>query len=81
MELRLLAFHVPALTDLILHFTQGDDESVRSRDARPEYASEILDEFTTHRGELKRRNSSFRDGRLLQVTFCANNSVPPGLVT
>nr|CAB3464114.1 unnamed protein product [Digitaria exilis] len=59
----------------------GDDESVRSRDAQPEYASEILDEFTTHRGELKRRNSSFRDGRLLQVTFCANNSVPPGLVT
>nr|CAB3460393.1 unnamed protein product [Digitaria exilis] len=45
----------------------GDDESVRSRDARPEYASEILDEFTTHRGELKRRNSSFRDGRLLQL--------------
>ncbi|RCV16019.1 hypothetical protein SEVIR_3G105900v4 [Setaria viridis] len=45
----------------------GDDESVRSRDAQPEYASEILDEFTTHRGELKRRNSSFRDGRLLQL--------------
>jgi hypothetical protein len=47
----------------------GDDESVRSRDAQPEYASEILDEFTTNRGELKRRNSSFRDGRLLQVNI------------
>ncbi|CAN6336438.1 unnamed protein product [Urochloa humidicola] len=44
-----------------------DDESVRSRDEQPEYASEILDEFTTNRGELKRRNSSFRDGRLLQL--------------
>jgi len=53
--------------------TQCEDESVRSRDAQPGYASEILEEFTTHRGELKRRNSSFRDGRLLQVTFRANN--------
>jgi hypothetical protein len=53
--------------------TQCEDESVRSRDAQPGYASEILEEFTTHRGELKRRNSSFRDGRLLQVTFHANN--------
>ncbi|XP_066367113.1 boron transporter 4-like [Miscanthus floridulus] len=44
-----------------------EDESVRSRDAQPGYASEILEEFTTHRGELKRRNSSFRDGRLLQL--------------
>jgi len=47
--------------------SEGGDESVRSRDAQPEYASEILEEFTTHRGELKRRNSSFRDGRLLQL--------------
>ncbi|CAN6331584.1 unnamed protein product [Urochloa humidicola] len=45
----------------------GDDESVHSRDEQPGYASEILDEFTTNRGELKRRNSSFRDGRLLQL--------------
>ncbi|XP_062179312.1 boron transporter 4-like [Phragmites australis] len=44
-----------------------DDESVRSRDVQTEYASEILDEFTTNRGELKRRASSFRDGRLLQL--------------
>ncbi|KAG2616727.1 boron transporter 4-like isoform X2 [Panicum virgatum] len=47
--------------------SEGGDESVRSRDAQPEYASEILEEFTTHRGELKHRNSSFRDGRLLQL--------------
>uniref|UniRef100_A0A804NBE7 Bicarbonate transporter-like transmembrane domain-containing protein n=1 Tax=Zea mays TaxID=4577 RepID=A0A804NBE7_MAIZE len=46
-----------------------EDESVRSGDAQPGYASEILEEFTTHRGELKRRNSTFHDGRLLQVTF------------
>ncbi|AQK92713.1 Boron transporter 4 [Zea mays] len=44
-----------------------EDESVRSGDAQPGYASEILEEFTTHRGELKRRNSTFRDGRLLQL--------------
>lgn len=48
--------------------TQCEDESVRSRDAQPGYASEILEEFTTHRGELKRRNSSFRDERLHKVT-------------
>ena len=46
---------------------------MRSRDAQPEYASEILEEFTTHRGELKRRNSNFRDGRLLQVTSRAKH--------
>ncbi|ONM36671.1 Boron transporter 4 [Zea mays] len=44
-----------------------EDESVRSGDAQPGYASEILEEFTTHRGELKRRNSTFHDGRLLQL--------------
>ncbi|GJN35889.1 hypothetical protein PR202_gb24704 [Eleusine coracana subsp. coracana] len=44
-----------------------DEDSVRSKDVQPEYASEILEEFTTNRGELKRRASSFRDGRLLQL--------------
>ncbi|TVU04319.1 hypothetical protein EJB05_50111, partial [Eragrostis curvula] len=44
-----------------------DDESVRSRDVQPEYASEILEEFTTNRGELKHRATNFRDGRLLKL--------------
>ncbi|AQL09798.1 Boron transporter 4 [Zea mays] len=58
----------PLPTALLLpHYHQCEDESVRSGDAQPGYASEILEEFTTHRGELKRRNSTFHDGRLLQL--------------
>uniref|UniRef100_A0A0D9WDD6 Bicarbonate transporter-like transmembrane domain-containing protein n=1 Tax=Leersia perrieri TaxID=77586 RepID=A0A0D9WDD6_9ORYZ len=48
--------------------SSGEDGSVsRCSDASPEYASEILDEFTTNRGELKRRAKSFRDERLMQL--------------
>jgi hypothetical protein len=49
-----------------------DDSSVHSKDDQPEYASEILDEFTTHRGELKHRVPSFRDERLFKVPFKFN---------
>jgi hypothetical protein len=47
---------------------QAEDESIaRGIEAPPEYASEILEEFTTHRGELKHRAPSFRDERLIRV--------------
>ncbi|KAL6897889.1 hypothetical protein ACP4OV_006848 [Aristida adscensionis] len=48
------------------------------------YASEILDEFTTHRGELKHRAPSFRDESLLKLNsvrmtrqLSRNPSKPP----
>uniref|UniRef100_A0A0A8YE22 Uncharacterized protein n=1 Tax=Arundo donax TaxID=35708 RepID=A0A0A8YE22_ARUDO len=47
--------------------SEVDDDSAHSKEVPPEYASEILDEFTTHRGELKHRNTSFCDGKLLQL--------------
>jgi hypothetical protein len=47
---------------------QAEDESIaRGTEAPPEYASEILEEFTTHRGELKHMAPSFRDERLIRV--------------
>ncbi|KAG8067334.1 hypothetical protein GUJ93_ZPchr0005g14584 [Zizania palustris] len=48
--------------------SENDDESIsRCSEASPEYASEILDEFTTNRGELKHRAKSFRNERLMQL--------------
>ncbi|BAS92524.1 putative boron transporter 5 [Oryza sativa Japonica Group] len=47
--------------------TDEDASVSRCSDASPEYASEILDEFTTNRGELKHRTKSFRDERLIQL--------------
>jgi hypothetical protein len=50
------------------YFVQVEDESIaRGIEAPPEYASEILEEFTTHRGELKHRAPSFHDERLIRV--------------
>ncbi|CAM0957508.1 unnamed protein product [Alopecurus aequalis] len=49
--------------------SEAEDESsvAHGRIAPPDYASEILEEFTTHRGELKRRAPSFRDERLIRL--------------
>ncbi|XP_051180318.1 boron transporter 4 isoform X1 [Lolium perenne] len=48
--------------------SEAEDESIaRGIEAPPDYASEILEEFTTHRGELKHRAPSFRDERLIRL--------------
>lgn len=48
--------------------SEADNESIaHGGEAPPEYAHDILEEFTTHRGELKHRAPSFRDERLIRL--------------
>ncbi|CAL9081548.1 unnamed protein product, partial [Musa textilis] len=50
-------------------FKEGEASTSDSDDGRVEVCdAEILDELTTHRGELKHRNKSFNDDRFHQVT-------------
>uniref|UniRef100_A0A452Y4R2 Bicarbonate transporter-like transmembrane domain-containing protein n=1 Tax=Aegilops tauschii subsp. strangulata TaxID=200361 RepID=A0A452Y4R2_AEGTS len=47
---------------------EGDGESItRGIEDPSEYTAEVMEEFTTHRGELKHRAPSFRDERLIRL--------------
>ncbi|KAM0838566.1 hypothetical protein ACQ4PT_060894 [Festuca glaucescens] len=60
--------HLEGYLPVRVNEQRAEDESIaRGIEAPPEYASEILEEFTTHRGELKHRAPSFRDERLIRL--------------
>ncbi|RWW18802.1 hypothetical protein GW17_00017186 [Ensete ventricosum] len=60
------AFHVDGF---VSYSQEGEASPSDSDDGRVEVCdAEILDELTTHRGELKHRNKSFNEDRFHQVT-------------